>query len=101
MLGDATGLACDDVGVPDRVEQLRLSVVHVTHDRDHRWAWHCQLGIVLLHHFTRREVLAVAGGQPLALLQGHPAHRGVLRGVDPLLLHRGKKNLHPPEFLLQ
>ena len=35
-LGDAAGFAGDDVGVSDRVEQRRLAVVDVTHDRDHR-----------------------------------------------------------------
>ena len=37
-LRDATGFARDDVRVPDRVEQRRLAVVDVTHDRDHRRA---------------------------------------------------------------
>ena len=36
VLGDAAGLAGDDVGRPDRVEQLRLAVVDVTHDGDDR-----------------------------------------------------------------
>ena len=35
-LGDATGLAGDHVGLADRVEQLRLAVVDVTHDGDDR-----------------------------------------------------------------
>jgi hypothetical protein len=35
-LGDAAGLARDDVGVADLVEQLRLAVVDVAHDRDDR-----------------------------------------------------------------
>ena len=35
-LGDATGLASDDVGLADRVQQLRLAMVDVTHDRDDR-----------------------------------------------------------------
>ena len=35
-LGDATGLAGDHVGLADRVEQLGLAVVDVTHDGDHR-----------------------------------------------------------------
>ena len=34
VLRDAARLARDDVGVPDRIEQRRLAVVHVTHDRD-------------------------------------------------------------------
>ena len=37
-LRDATGLPCDDVGLADRVQQLRLAMVDVTHDRDDRRA---------------------------------------------------------------
>ena len=36
VLGDATGLAADDVLVADGVEQSRLAVVDVTHDGDDR-----------------------------------------------------------------
>ena len=36
VLGDATGLTGDDVGVADRVEQRGLAVVDVTHDGDDR-----------------------------------------------------------------
>ena len=36
VLGDATGLAGDDVGVADLVEHGRLAVVDVAHDRDDR-----------------------------------------------------------------
>ena len=36
VLGDATGLAGDHVGVADLVEQLRLAVVDVAHDGDDR-----------------------------------------------------------------
>ena len=35
-LGDAAGLGLHHVGVPDRVQQLGLAVVDVTHDGDHR-----------------------------------------------------------------
>ncbi len=38
VLGDPTRLAGDDLGLPDRVEQRRLAVVDVAHDRDHRRA---------------------------------------------------------------
>jgi hypothetical protein len=38
VLGDATGLAGDDLGLADRVEQRRLAVVDVAHDRDDRRA---------------------------------------------------------------
>ena len=46
VLGDATGLLVDDVGVAQRVEELGLSVVDVTHDGHDRR--------------TRREVVLVA-----------------------------------------
>ena len=36
VLGDAAGFARDDVGAADRVEQRRLAVVDVAHDRDDR-----------------------------------------------------------------
>ena len=36
VLGDAAGLARDDVGLADRVEQPGLTVVDVTHDGHHR-----------------------------------------------------------------
>ena len=36
VLGDAAGLAGDDVGLADRVEQRRLAVVDVAHDGDDR-----------------------------------------------------------------
>ncbi len=35
MLRDAAGLAGDDLGLPDRVEERGLAVVDVAHDRDH------------------------------------------------------------------
>jgi hypothetical protein len=36
MLRDAAGLARDDIGLADRVEQRGLAVVDMAHDRDHR-----------------------------------------------------------------
>ena len=36
VLGDSAGLGLDDGGLADRVEQRRLAVVDVAHDRDHR-----------------------------------------------------------------
>jgi hypothetical protein len=39
VLGDATRLGRHDVGGPDGVEQQRLAVVDVTHDRDDRRTW--------------------------------------------------------------
>ena len=37
MLRDATRLTCNHIGVADKVEQRRFSVVNVTHDRHNRW----------------------------------------------------------------
>jgi len=36
MLGDATGLAGRDIGAAQRVEQARLAVIDMAHDRDDR-----------------------------------------------------------------
>src|SRR5271169_4042893 len=47
VLGDAAGLAGHHVGVPDRVEQLGLAVVDMTHHRDHRRPGD-QVGLVAL-----------------------------------------------------
>ena len=47
VLGDAAGLAGDDVGLADGVEQRRLAVVDVAHDRDHRRALDEVLGGVV------------------------------------------------------
>ena len=44
VLGDATGLAGDDVGRADAVEQQRLAVVDVAHDGDDRRARACGSG---------------------------------------------------------
>lgn len=38
MLGNAAGLTLCHVGVPDRIEELRLPVIDVTHDRHHGWS---------------------------------------------------------------
>ena len=46
-LGDASGLAGDDVSGADRVQQLGLTVVDVPHDRDHRGPRH-EGGVVLV-----------------------------------------------------
>jgi hypothetical protein len=47
VLGDATGLAGDDLGLADRVEQRRLAVVDVAHDRDDRRALD-EVGVVVV-----------------------------------------------------
>ena len=40
VLGDATGLTLGHLRLPDRVEELGLAVVDVTHDGDDRRASH-------------------------------------------------------------
>jgi hypothetical protein len=40
VLSDATGFSVDDAGLANRVEQTGLSVVNVTHDRDHWGSFH-------------------------------------------------------------
>src|SRR5580658_2167981 len=47
VLGDAAGLAGHHVGVADRVEQLGLAVIDMTHHRDHRRPGH-QVGVLAL-----------------------------------------------------
>jgi hypothetical protein len=47
VLCDAAGLGLDDLGVPNRVEQRRLAVVDVPHDRHHRRARDEILRVVL------------------------------------------------------
>ena len=64
MLGDAAVLGVDDVRVTDRVKQLGLTVVDVTHDGDHRRTGHHVLGVV---EFFRFEV-DVEGLEQLAVL---------------------------------
>ena len=63
VLGDPTGLAGDDVGGPDPVEQQRLAVVDVTHDRDDGRP-RPQIGLVLFLVVVVLEIL----GEELGLL---------------------------------
>ena len=70
VLSDAAGLACNDVGVADVVEQRSLTVVDVPHDGHDRSALHEVFGVVLLFddgflHFGRNKL----GGE--AKLFGH------------------------------
>ena len=58
VLGDAAGLAGDDLGLADRVQQRGLAVVDVAHDRDHRRT----LDQVLLGVLEDRLDLDVVGG---------------------------------------
>ena len=68
VLGDPAGLAGDDVGGADPVEQQGLAVVDVAHDGDHRRA-RPQVGLVLFLVVVLEEL-----GQELGLV--------LLAGVD-------------------
>ena len=71
VLGDATGLLVDDVGVAQRVEELGLSVVDVTHDGDDRRADDQVVLVALVLtelEVERLEQLAVL------VLRGHDLH---------------------------
>ena len=58
VLGDPAGLAGDDLGLADRVEQRGLAVVDVAHDRDHRRA----VGEVLVGVVVDRRLDRLLGG---------------------------------------
>ena len=81
VLGDAAGLALADVGVADRVQQARLAVVDVTHDRDDRRPEH---EVVLV-----AGVLAVGDGEAVEqlavlLLRADDLHLVVHLGAEQL-----------------
>ncbi len=64
VLRDAAGLACDDVRRADAVEQQRLAVVDVAHDRDDRRTWRLQIRIVVIvvvEQLLELELLLLAG----------------------------------------
>ena len=65
VLRDATGLARGDFRLADRVQQRRLAVVDVTHDRDHRRA---RLEIVVVVLERRVRVRVLGGRDDLDLL---------------------------------
>ena len=78
VLRDAAGLGLDDRGLADRVEQRRLAVVDVAHDRDDRRARdEIRLGVledlgllVLLGGVLDRDLALQLGGDQLHLLVG-------------------------------
>ena len=73
VLGDPARLAGDDLRLPDRVQERRLAVVDVTHDRHHRWALRkvC-VGVVV----NRLAVLVLGGADDLDLLVEGLRQRG-------------------------
>ncbi len=71
MLGDPAGLALDDLGVTDRVEQSRLTVVDVTHDGHDR---RTRLQVLVLLVLDARVQVDVEGVEEFLLL--------LLRGDD-------------------
>ena len=73
VLRDPTRLGLDDRRLPDRVEQRRLAVVDVTHDRHHRRARrqirrvvfeHLRLVVVVGRMLDRHLALELGGDQP-------------------------------------
>ena len=96
VLGDATVLGVDDVRVTDGVEQLRLTVVDVTHDGDDRGSGHHILGVVELfglevdiEGFEQLAVL-VLGGHDLDVVAEFGA-----QGLEGVLVEglRGSRHL--------
>ena len=93
MLGDAAGLAGDDVGVADLVEQRGLAVVDVTHDGDDRGARRLQRLVVVVavvEHRLQLELLLLTGldqQQVGADLEREQLHLLVGEG------HRGRDHL--------
>ena len=77
VLGDAAGLAGGDVRLADRVEQRRLAVVDVTHDRDDRRARHHVLGVVRRLGVDQDLVLAERRRLDLEAELGRDDRRGV------------------------
>src|SRR3954468_13218157 len=59
VLRDAARLGADHRRLPDRVQQRRLAMVDVAHDRDHGRARHEAFGIVLEHDLLVALVLGV------------------------------------------
>jgi hypothetical protein len=99
VLGDATGLACDDVRLADVVEQRRLAVVDVTHDGDHGRPRDLRSFVLDFgRRFLLGHVLALAHGleaegarDQLDLVEVEPL---VHRDHQPQLLERELDNLN-------
>ena len=87
VLGDPAGLGLDDGGLADRVEQRRLAVVDVAHDRDDRRPrLERLLGVVerlrlavLVARVLDRHLAAELGGDQLDLVVGERLGRGLHR----------------------
>src|ERR1700722_19110146 len=91
VLRDTTGLACHDVGLADVVEERRLAMVDVTHDRDHRRAMDERRRIVGLHILLAlRGVLLLTHGLEAVLARNQ---------LDLVELETLIDRLHEPEVL--
>ena len=53
VLRNTAGFAIGDMGRPDRIEQRRLAVIDVAHDRDHGRTRHLILRFFGQFHFPR------------------------------------------------
>ena len=87
VLGDPARLGLDDLGVADRVEQRRLAVVDVAHDRDHGRPRDEVLRVVLddlgldllVVGVLDRDLALQLGGEQLDLVVGQRLRRGLQR----------------------
>src|SRR3984957_17541114 len=73
MLRNAAGFSGSNIGFPDGVEQRRLAMIDVAHDRNHRRPGHFDLADVLILH------------QVLEGLIGHLVFEGDDLGIGPEL----------------
>src|SRR4051812_36099518 len=101
VLGDAAGLACDDVGLAHGVEQRCLAVVDVAHDRDHRRALDEVVGGVLelrllvdvVGRVDDLDLLVELVGEDLDRVVGQRlGQRGHLAQLHQLLDHLGDRH---------
>jgi hypothetical protein len=83
VLRDAARLALGDLGHPNRVEQRRLAVIDVAHDRDDRRALH-QISRVDLTGLHLGELFLEAANQHLCAeaARDHRCRLAIERGVD-------------------
>ena len=116
VLGDAARLARDDVRLPDVVEQRRLAVVDVAHDRDDRRPRHqlsgvsstCSVSSSAAYSSSRTASNPNADGDQLDLVEVEPlVHRhhqpqlleGELDDLGSGHLHGGGELGHRDEFV--
>ena len=90
VLGDTAGLACDDVGLADVVQQRCLTVVDVTHHGDDRRTFHQFFRLVL---FLGYAALGV-GVHEFYLVTEFLSHKHESLGVETLVDGHHKTEIH-------